>query len=109
MVGAAVVVVVTGLEVVAAGCLLEELPQPPAQSATHAAPSSRGRLISTGRYRQWAVAFRTTAATKHNRAPARTNPEARGPGRPVTMLAMATIMQSTAIRANTAASARTHL
>ncbi len=46
---------------------------------------------------------------KQARAPALISPAARGPGRPVTIPAIAANINSTAIRANTAASARTRL
>src|ERR1700760_4018737 len=51
--------------------------------------------------------FSTTAVAKHTTAAARMNHPARSPGRPVTMPTIATVMQATAISANTAATART--
>ncbi len=50
--------------------------------------------------------FSTTAATNRTTAATRISPEAFGPGRPVTMLAIATTMQEAASRASTTAITR---
>jgi hypothetical protein len=56
---------------------------------------------------QWAATFNTTATTKHSSASPRIRAPALYPGRPVTIPTIANDMQATAIKANTAAMART--